>query len=272
LYKHMPELDQKLAGYGDNSGIAIAFAGKEFPAPFSQSGIPAHAHDRVRTLNEKVAHVATATLSDAEFDELSLPAFTLSRIEANVGHQLFGPVKASNVSDYREQGKGVDLADPEQSHAAQHQGLGANLLADELKEAVSLVSLGVKVLEVSSEQFLLQRRPIALCKDPFLGSFALKTPAAQTDGKLVEVAFKRVGCRSVGGNRILVSMEQFPAFTGHRVRHSGGNLSKPCLRQGKQKKIKGAQRKILHDYMPALLRELSFRYLALCPPSLPRGQ
>ncbi len=34
----MPDLDQMLAGYGDNCGIAIAFAGKEFPAPFSQSG------------------------------------------------------------------------------------------------------------------------------------------------------------------------------------------------------------------------------------------
>ncbi len=42
--KQTPDLDQKLAGYGDNSGIAIAFAGKEFPAPFSQRGIPAHAY------------------------------------------------------------------------------------------------------------------------------------------------------------------------------------------------------------------------------------
>ena len=41
--KWAPDLHQKLAGHGCDSGVAIAFAGEEFPTPFSKRRICAQA-------------------------------------------------------------------------------------------------------------------------------------------------------------------------------------------------------------------------------------
>ena len=41
--EHVPDLDQELAGQGCDGDIAVAFSGKEFPAPLAQGRGAAHA-------------------------------------------------------------------------------------------------------------------------------------------------------------------------------------------------------------------------------------
>ena len=213
----MPDLDEKLAGHGRDGGVAIAFAGEEFPTPFSQRRVPAHAQDSLRTLDKKVPHVSAPAFADAEFDVFPVPALALTGIASDVSHELLGAVKAPHVSDDRQQGEGVDLSNSQQLHAAQHQRFGADLLTDEAQQARARFGLVVEAGKVSGEQFPLQRRPVTLGEDPLPRAFELKSPASRTDGELVEVAFERVESGGVVGHRILVGMEEFPAFAGLAV-------------------------------------------------------
>jgi hypothetical protein len=110
--KQMPDLDEKLAGHGRDGGVAIAFAGEEFPAPFSQRCVATHAQDGLGTLDEEVAHVTAPAFANAEFDVFPIPALALTGIESDISHELLGAIKAPHVSDDRQQGEGVDLCSP----------------------------------------------------------------------------------------------------------------------------------------------------------------
>ncbi len=217
--KEMPYLDDKLACHCCDSDVAISFPRKEFPTPFAQSCICTHSHNCLGTLDEKMSDIATASFAHAQFDVFSVPAYPLAGIEANVGHELFGPIKAPHISDDRQQSKGIDLSDPQQLHAAQHQGFSANLLADESQQTRARLGLIGEVGEVSGEQLFLQHAPVALSQDPFPRAFKLKSAAGRTDGELVEVVLERVAGSCMVGDRILVGVEKFSTFAGHGIRN-----------------------------------------------------
>jgi hypothetical protein len=92
-------LNQQLAGDGGHGDVALAFAGKQLPAPFAQVAVPAHPQHGVSSLDEEAAHVAPAALPDAQLDVFAAPALSLARVESDVGDEFGGCFKAPDVAD-----------------------------------------------------------------------------------------------------------------------------------------------------------------------------
>src|SRR5687768_1949298 len=127
----MPDLHHQLAGHCRHGNVAVACAGKKLPSPFAQLRMPAHPQHRLRALDQEMAHVAAATLADAELDLLAGAALSLPGIESKVGNQFFWAGEASHLTNDCQKGKGVDYTNAKQFHTAHHQRLGANLPANE---------------------------------------------------------------------------------------------------------------------------------------------
>ena len=97
--EHVPDLDQEFASDGGDGDIAVAFSGEEFPAPLAQGRGAAIAQNGLSALDEKMADVATASFTHAEFDVLARPALALAGVEPNVGDEFFGPLEAAHIAN-----------------------------------------------------------------------------------------------------------------------------------------------------------------------------
>ena len=191
-HQKVPDLDNHFAGNGDDGDVALTFAGEEFPAPLPERGLAAHAQDGVGTLDEEVAHVFTTAAADAEFDEFAASALALTGVEADVGDELGGSFKAPDVADDGKKGEGVDQADAEEFHATEHEGFGADLLADEAQEGFAPCGVVAKGLEMIGQEVALEGGPVALAEDPSFGDGAFEGAFAEADGELVEVALREL--------------------------------------------------------------------------------
>ena len=192
----MPDLHCHFAGDCDHGDIAIAFARKELPAlpaPFAKFGLATHAHHRLSSLHQQTTQVSPSAMTYADPLVFVVSTALAPRVKSEVSHQLFRTSKAAHIADNRQQGKGVDLANAQHLHAAQHQRLLAHLLANHAQQTLAPRSLVGDVAEIAGKQHQLQRRPfalIALIENPLLGSLQMQPPAARPDAELVEIPFE----------------------------------------------------------------------------------
>ncbi len=219
-HQKVPDLGNHRAGDGDDGDVALAFAGEEFPAPWPERGLAAHAQNGVGTLNEEVAHVFAAAAADAEFDQFAASALALAGVEADVGDELGGSLEAPDVADDGKKGEGVDQADAEEFHATEHEGFGADLLADKAQESFAPCGVVAKGLEMIGQEIAQEGGPVALAEDPSFGGGAFEGAFAGADGKLVEVAFEGVGgggVVGVVGDGVVIGVEKFAALAGESL-------------------------------------------------------
>lgn len=77
-FELVPDLDDHFPRDGHDGDVPLAFAGKEFPAPFPQRTFPTHAKHGVGSLDEEVAQVAPPALADAHADVFAVAALPLA--------------------------------------------------------------------------------------------------------------------------------------------------------------------------------------------------
>ena len=185
--EHVPDLDQQLAGDSGHRHIAVAFAGKEFPAPLAKDCMATTPKNGLGTLDKQMPDVTTSASSDSQADILAFAALALTGIEPDVGHELLGTVEAPDVADDSQQRKGAHDAHAEHLHAAHHLGIVGHLCGDQaVKPLASLFGLS-DIGKVLVEDLCLQHRPLPLFADPLGGGLVLKAVFAQPDAVSVEV-------------------------------------------------------------------------------------
>ena len=217
--KDMPDLHEQLPGYGRHRDVAVPFAGEEFPTPLAQCRVAPHPQYGMSSLHEKVPDIASPPLADSYLDAFTPPALSSSGIESSVGDELGGIIEAPHVTDGRQQRERVDQPDSEHLHAAKHERFGTDLAGNEPEATFPPLGLVIEVGEFGFKDLGLQGCPLTLTQDPLARLGLRQSTLAGADSELVEVTLEGVDRRSMGGDGIVVEVEQLAAFPGHRIGH-----------------------------------------------------
>ena len=133
----------------------------------------------------------------------------MAAIEPDVCSKPFGALKTSGIPDNREQSEGIDHADPEQFHAAQHQRFSADSFANHDSELIAACALVREFGKIVRERLALQFCPVTFFKNPVLGLRLMKPSITQSNSKLIEVTLEGIARRNLIGYGFLMRVQQF---------------------------------------------------------------